>query len=424
MRPLATSSPPSALPASLRAGALAAAATWAVVVLPALVGWVAAPESSVGWFSAVSVGSAIFFTGHGQSIGDGALSISVTPVLLLVIFVYITFRWARRLAAVERIRVGPSAWSSVAQRQIVPGFLGGDLAVTGVVALMTLGGPVGPGFVAVFGCLLVPLAALGFVLLRPHDEASPALVRVWFRRGPTWLPSVWRIGWKGSAVLLAIGLVIAVARVAFSWDAVARVHGEYGVNVAAAVVVVLAQLLLLGNAATWALSFTAGSGFQVAVGATISPAAAHPGLMPLVPLLAALPDDADYPALAFVVVLVPVAVGVVIGRWVDSELEFFGNTRARVTATVAAAAIAVTVVVALTALGNGGVGVDRLSAVGAPLLAFAAALLIEVTAGALIWLGWRLLRERPIVEAPATADTDAKDGVAASVGEAASSSSD
>src|SRR6476620_4547890 len=73
VRPLAretsTTSPSSAFPSALRAGALSAVGTWTVVVLPALVGWVAAPETTVGWFSAVALACATRFVGHGHSVG-------------------------------------------------------------------------------------------------------------------------------------------------------------------------------------------------------------------------------------------------------------------------------------------------------------------------------------------------------------------
>src|SRR6476661_5696624 len=322
-----SASPATAMPASLRAGALAAIGTWSVVVLPALIGWVAAPETSVGWFSAVSVASAIWFLGHGQSVGAGTVSLSVTPLLLLLVFVYIAIRWARRLAATERLRVGAGAWSRVAQWGVVPGFVVGYGLVSALFALLTLGGPATPGVAAVLGSLLVPVAALGFVMLRPDDEEAPAFVRTWFRRGPTWLPSVWRNGWRAAGLLLGLGLLVAVVRLAVSWSAVADIQDQYGSNLGAMVVISLAQLALLGNGATWALSFLAGPGFQVALGSTISPAGAHPGLLPLVPVLGALPQAADYPAMTYAVLLAPVALGAWVGRRVDTELEFFGDVR-------------------------------------------------------------------------------------------------
>jgi hypothetical protein len=382
------------MPAALRAGALAAVGTWSVVVLPALIGWVAAPESSVGWFSAVSVASAIWFLGHGQSVGAGNVAISMTPLLLLLVFVHIAYRWARRLAATERLRVGAADWSRVAQWGVVPGFVIGYGLVSSVFALFTLGGPATPGVAAVVGSLLVPLAALGFVMLRPDDETAPAFVRTWFRRGPTWLSTVWRTGWRGAGMLLALGLVVVVLRLIVSWSAVADIQDQYGANLGAVVIIALAQLALLGNAATWALSFLAGPGFQVALGSTVSAGAAQPGLLPLVPVLGALPGASDYPAMMYAVVLAPVLVGVWLGRRVDAELEFFGDVRARFSATAVAALIAVVVVIALTALGNGAVGVDRLSAVGPHLWSFAAALTAEVVGGALLLTGVLVLLER------------------------------
>jgi hypothetical protein len=379
------------MPAALRSGMLAAIATWSVVVLPALVGWVASSESSLGWFSAVSVGTAIWFLGHGQSVGIGSLSISVAPLLVLLVFVYIAFRWARRLALTQQLRVGAEHWSRVAGREVVPGFVIGYGLVAAVVALFTLGGPATPGVAAVLGALVVPLTALGAVLVRPDDDVAPAFVKRWFRRGATWLPSVWRIGWRGAAVLLALGAVVALVSIALSWAAVSAVQAQYSGNVAEGIILAVAQVALLGNAATWALSFLAGPGFQIAVGSTISPAAAHPGLLPLVPVFGALPESDAYPSLMYAVALAPVAVGAYLGRRVDAELEFFGNVRARVSATVAAAVLAVAVVLALTALGNGAVGTDRLSDIGPRMLPFAVALSLEVVGGALLWLAGLLL---------------------------------
>jgi hypothetical protein len=231
-------------------------------------------------------------------------------------------------------------------------------------------------------------------MVRPDDDSSPGFVRTLFRRGPSWLPSVWRIGWRGAALLFGLGLALVLIRVVVSWPEVADIQDQYGANVGALAVIVLAQVALLGNAATWALSFLAGPGFQIALGSTVSPAAAQPGLLPLVPLFGALPGATDFPTTMYAVVLAPVVLGAWLGGRVDAALEFFGNVQARLAATATAAFLAVLVVVGTTALGNGAVGVDRLAAVGPHLWTFAAALLAEVVGGALLWLGVLLLRER------------------------------
>lgn len=375
----------------MRSGVLAALGTWAVVVLPALIGWVAAPESTLGWFSAVQVASAIWFVGHGQSVGGSGVVVSITPIILMLVFVLICWRWVRRVLLGERIKVRAAEWSPIVLWGILPGFVSGYAAVSAGVALLTLGGPVGPGVAAVPGSLLVPVAALGAALLRPGREDSPTFVRDLFARGPRWWPTAWRQGWRGAGVLLGLGLVFVVVLILGSAGTVLRIHGEYQTNLVAGSVIALAQFFLLGNAATWALAFLAGPGFSVAVGSSISPVAAHPGLMPLVPILGALPDETDYPWPMLLVLALPVAVGWLLAGWVDDE-EVARTTRDRFGAVGAAAALAVVVVIGLTALGNGAVGVERLSQVGPALAPFAGALLLELLVGGAARLGWRVWR--------------------------------
>lgn len=380
--------------AAIRAGALAATGTLAIVVLPALVGWLAAPVGTLGWFSAVQVGAAIWFSGHGQSIGGSGVTVSLTPLLLFLLFVYVAGRWARRLIATERAVVATSQWSQVAQRGVVPGFLIGYVGAGAVFSLLTLGAPVAPGVAAVVGTLWVPLLALGHLLVRPTDPEAPGFVRAWFLRGPSWLPFAWRAGWRGAAMLFLLGLVLVVLAVLVSAPDVLRIHEDYGLNLLEGAVIVLLQVMLLGNAATWALAFLAGPGFSVAIDSVISPAAAEPGLMPLVPILGALPEEADYPPILFIVLVVPIAAGAFIGRWLDRDVEFFGNVRARLWATATAAALAVAVVGVLTGLGNGSVGSERLAAVGPSVAPMVGALLLEVCGGALAWSAWCVWRQR------------------------------
>jgi hypothetical protein len=339
----------------------------------------------------VQVASAIWFVGHGQSIGGSGVVVSVTPIVLMLAFVLICWRWVRRVLLGERIKVRAAEWSPIVLWGILPGFVSGYAAVSASVALLTLGGPVGPGVAAVPGSLLVPVAALGAALLRPGREDSPAFVRDLFARGPRWWPTAWRHGWRGAGVLLGLGLVVVVVLIMGSAGTVLRIHGEYQTNLVAGSVIALVQFFLLGNAATWALAFLAGPGFSVAVGSSISPVAAHPGLMPLVPILGALPDETDYPWPMLLVLALPAAVGWLMAGWVDDE-DVARTTRDRFGAVGAAAALAVAVVIGLTALGNGAVGVERLSQVGPALAPFAGALLLELLVGGAARLGWRVWR--------------------------------
>lgn len=383
----------SVLAGAARAGFVTALATWAVVVVPALLGWVSAPESSMGWWSGLAVGSAIWFLGHGQAIGGPGIAVSMTPVLLLAVFVFIAWRFARRAVLGARSGMRRVEWDGVWWRCVLPGYLGGYAAAAAVIAALTLGSAVHPDPVAIVGTLLVPVVALAVVVVRPGEDWTPTVVTRAFDRLPGWVADTWRAGWRGAALLLGAGLVLVLLRVLLSVGDVVRIQGEYGADPVASIVLALAQAAFLGNAATWGLGFLAGPGFSVAAGGLISPAGAHPGLMPLIPVLGALPDEATYPGITWAVLGVPVVIGGVIAWWLDRRMGAAG-WRARASAMATAAATSVVLVVLVTALANGSIGVERLRSVGVAIWPLAGYLLAELLVGTGLWLSAALLRER------------------------------
>ena len=78
-------------------------------------------------------------------------------------------------------------------------------------------------------------------------------------------------------------------------------------------VLVLGCLLLLPNAAVWAVAYAAGPGFAVGTGTVVSPFGATLGPVPALPLLAALPAAGSPPAMVRAVLLLPVLAGVAVG---------------------------------------------------------------------------------------------------------------
>lgn len=381
-----TSSPTSsALPTAARAGLVTALATWAVVVLPALVGWVSAPESSLGWWSGTAVGSAIWFLGHGQSISGPGIAVSTTPLLLLAVFVVIAWRVSRRLVLGARARVRRSEWDAVLWRGVVPGYLLGYVIAAAIFAALTLAGSVHPDPMGIVGALLVPVLGLAIVLVRPGQDTTPDLLERALAALPRWSATAWRAATRGALLLLAAGMVLVVLRLILSLGAVLRIQGEYGADLVAGIVLAVAQVAFLGNAATWGLAFLAGPGFSVAVDGLVSPAGAHPGLMPLIPILGSLPEDATYPGAMWAVVAVPVVLGGVIACRVDRLLGR-SRWRDRLGAMVAASVGATLLVTGLTALANGAMGLERLRSVGVDVWPFAGCLLGELLLGAALWL--------------------------------------
>jgi len=380
------------------AGALAAAGSWLVLALPALVVWVATAHTTVGWGDALGIASAGWFLGHGASVAVGELSLSLAPLGLWLLALLLTVRGARRLLdRTERSAPG-TTWPRALVRQVVPGFVLGYAAAGFLAWLLTLAGPARPGFAAVLVVLGIPVLALAWALLRRYVAGEECgVVGEWLDRLPRWLPRAVRPGVHGAAILLGLGAVLVVIMVAARWSTVSGLHAAVNAGLVGGVVLTAAQLLVLPNLAVFALAWLAGPGFQIADGSTITLAGAHPGLMPMIPVLGALPSDGAWSGWLILLLSVPVLAGGVIGWLACRSLARLSSWRTKLATALAAVVTSAAGLTVLAALGSGAVGVDRLSAVGTRPLVFGAALLGLLVAGAALSVlsAQLLLRARP-----------------------------
>ncbi len=380
------------------AGALAAAGSWLVLALPALVVWVATAHTTVGWGDALGIASAGWFLGHGASVAVGELSLSLAPLGLWLLALLLTVRGARRLLdRTERSAPG-TTWPRALVRQVVPGFVLGYAAAGLLAWLLTLAGPARPGFAAVLVVLGIPVLALAWALLRRYVAGEECgVVGEWLDRLPRWLPRAVRPGVHGAAILLGLGTVLVVIMVAARWSTVSGLHAAVNAGLVGGVVLTAAQLLVLPNLAVFALAWLAGPGFQIADGSTITLAGAHPGLMPMIPVLGALPSDGAWSGWLILLLSVPVLAGGVIGWLACRSLARLSSWRTKLATALAAVVTSAAGLTVLAALGSGAVGVDRLSAVGTRPLVFGAALLGLLVAGAALSVlsAQLLLRARP-----------------------------
>ncbi|HEY8308173.1 MAG TPA: DUF6350 family protein [Lapillicoccus sp.] len=380
------------------AGALAAAGSWLVLALPALVVWVATAHTTVGWGDALGIASAGWFLGHGASVAVGELSLSLAPLGLWLLALLLTVRGARRLLdRTERTAPG-TTWPRALVRQVVPGFVLGYAGAGLLAWLLTLAGPARPGFAAVLVVLGIPVLALAWALLRRYvaDEEC-GVVGEWLDRLPRWLPRAVRPGVHGVAILLGLGTVLVVIMVAARWSTVSGLHAAVNAGLVGGVVLTAVQLLVLPNLALFALAWLAGPGFQIADGSTINLAGAHPGLMPMIPVLGALPSDGAWSGWLILLLFVPVIAGGLIGWLACRSLARLSSWRTKLATALAAVVTSAAGLTVLAALGSGAVGVDRLSAVGTRPLVFGAALLGLLVAGAALSVlsAQLLLRARP-----------------------------
>jgi hypothetical protein len=251
---------------------------------------------------------------------------------------------------------------------------------------------------AVVLALVVPAAALSWALLRRYvTGAETGVVGRGLDRLPRWLPRAVPAGVRGAGVLLGVGLVLVVVMVVARWSTVSGLHAAVNAGAVGGVVLTLGQLLVVPNLAVWGLAWLAGPGFQIADGGTVTLAGAHPGLMPMLPVLGALPTDGSWPGWLLWLLSVPVLAGGGIGWLGCRSLARLSSWRTKLASALTAAVTSAGCLTVLAVMGSGPVGVERLSAVGTRPWLFGAVLLGELAAGAAasVLVTQLLLRFRP-----------------------------
>jgi hypothetical protein len=223
-------------------------------------------------------------------------------------------------------------------------------------------------------------------LLGPRGDGSA--LPTWTRR------AVWP-ALKGAALLLAVGGGVALTAVALAWQEVAAVSAAVGGGAATSATMWIVQASALPNFALWVVSFCAGPGFSVVEGASTTWSGSHASLMPLVPVLAALPQTQSFPWWVMMSVLVPITAGALIGRWAIAGIARLSSFTAKARVACTAAVGTAVLLGLLDVVSGSSLGAYRLSAIGAPAGWLTAALVVQLTLGTLIavaWDAWRLRR--------------------------------
>ena len=175
-------------------------------------------------------------------------------------------------------------------------------------------------------------------------------------------------------------------------ETVATGNAALGADPVGLVTLSLGQLMVLPNVALWAASWMAGPGFGLGEGTAITWTHSNPGLLPLVPGLGAVPAPGPFPAGLWLSALVPVAAGALAGWLALGVVTRLSSLRAKAETAGWACLVAALVLTLATAAAGGSLGAARLSGLGAPPLAFGAAVLGELLSGAAVVVGLSHLR--------------------------------
>ncbi|MFI6355978.1 DUF6350 family protein [Streptomyces sp. NPDC050743] len=321
------------LAASLLGGAVAAGLGFGSFAVLVMVLWVSSPYPDSGPGGALHVAGALWLLAHGvelvrtDTLSGAPMPVGVTPLLLLVLPVWLVYRAARVAVDAPADAEGPPP---VPAQTVWTGVVLGYLGVGGAVALYCAGAELRPDWFWVTVCL--PLVAAGSAAAGvwsaygcPREPVLSALavLPVPLRRLLFGADERARLGtavratgaatavfFGGGALLVGVSLVWhgGEARASF----VQLTEGWTG-----RFAVLLLGVALIPNAAFWAASYALGPGFLLGVGHLVQPFASHPApLLPPFPLLAAVPDAGPGTPPNWAAGLVPVAAGVTAGWFV------------------------------------------------------------------------------------------------------------
>ena len=374
------------------AGASAALVSMLIIVLPALIAWVASPQSTVDWSRALSVGSCVWLLANGAQLSSGPATISLMPMLLTAIPLVVTTIATRRILTQldhRRSRRWKS-WGGLSRDVADVGLavVSSYAAVGLVVALATAGDPLHASVLgSVVGTVVVGavsvLAALALEFRGQIGSVAPDLAGVLETRVPIHLRRAIRSGLWGAFVIFGAGLALTVVMIVTHIGRIGRLYDTLGADPVGVVMLSLGQLIVLPNIALWSASWMAGPGFGLGEGTAITWSHSNPGLLPLIPGLGAVPGPGPLPAGLWLSALVPVAAGALVGWLALRVLARLSSWQAKVETAASGCLVAALVLTLASALAGGSLGAARLSGLGAPSLVFGATVLGELLLGAL-----------------------------------------
>ncbi|MGN8025209.1 cell division protein PerM [Microbacterium sp. 22242] len=376
--------------------AIVAAAIGLVVLLaPLTLVWAISFGTAANWGALWPTAVTLWQFGHGvplaislpdalvRAVGiapsAATFALSVPPLLLLAFTAVFAARSGRRAALA-------GSWiAGVASGAVVFAVVSALAALTGRFSVIATPLPLAilfPPLVFLCGALAgaIPTAwseGDGGVVDRVQDALD---------RWPDWAHVPGDVVRGASAALAGVigaaGLAVAIAALARGGQVVALFE-SLRADALGVAVVGLAQLAYLPTLLVWGLAWIAGPGFAIGTGTAVSPAGTILGVVPGVPMLGLVPDNAS--PWFLIVVLVPVAAGAFAGWLIRSRQVSAGlepGILPRIAVVLGIAILSAAAGALLAALSAGSLGPGRLAHAGPAPGAVALALGLEVLVGA------------------------------------------
>ena len=366
MTELLTRPPAASPPTTEPAGATASvwwrgclAAVWAVAVglaillVLVLVGWATDARSGSGAGGAIRFALQLWLLAHKVPLHVGPATVAIAPLGLTLGLCFVVARAAAVLArghdvddvyGVLTVGVAVGIPYAILAAFTAAAANGGGVRPSPLVALAAA---------LVVGCVAATWgAARGSGLLADLVDALP-----WQIDGAL------RTGAAAVAVVFVGAMVLDLAALGAHARTAADLADALGGGVMASLALLLADALLLPNAAIATLGYLTGPGFAVGAGTSVSLGGTHVGAVPSLPLLAALPHGAAPLFVRVGAIALLLAAGALIAWWVARDAQV--SATAVLGRVLAAAASAGALAAVLVAVAGGPAGPGRMAVVGA-----------------------------------------------------------
>jgi hypothetical protein len=287
--------PVAAITAALWAAAVGLLVVGALVVL----GWAVSGRGEDGIGTALGATGVVWLVAHHAPVAtESGATITLLPLALTALPVLLLHRAGRWAARITATTATPDAVLLVVAATAT--YAGIAL---GIAQVSSIGGAGVPDLAALGWSALVAAIGLGWGVASGAGLLAPLAERV----PPTARRAAVVAGVAGGALVVASAAVAVVALVA-RWSTVTGLERQVAPGALEAVELLLVSIAYLPNLLLWTLSYLAGPGFAAGGGTTVDPFSAAGALLPGIPVLGAIPVDA--PALAPLLLLLPVAAGV------------------------------------------------------------------------------------------------------------------
>ncbi|WP_278248937.1 cell division protein PerM [Streptomonospora litoralis] len=378
----------------------------AVLMTLTVAGWVAAPHGAFGEDIGEVLRTAVqaWLVGHHVGFGIPGGDVAMLPLGLVVLpglLLYRAGRWLARSCELPRLRHLFRAALAIA---------GPYAAIAGTLALVGQTETVQPSMlqalIAGFSLAFVAGGAgVLFQLLRDKGIAKRRLLELMPDRPRSLLVGTL----SATGTLLVTGaLLFCVGLVANGGEAVSTT-GELAPGLVGGALLLLIQLLYVPNAVVFGLAYAVGPGFSVGVGTIVAPTGVSVGAVPMLPMLAALPDNGPAPVLSLAALAVPFAAGGLGGVLTQRSAPAVVNEAAPLWGFVCGVTTGLACA-ALCVAAGGPLGAERLASVGpsAWQVGLITALEVGLAAAIAAWVAnWRYYRRFHAAAGPAPADAPA-----------------